>query len=62
MTDLQVVFTKDSQHSEYGYYGYGVLGTVVGFTQGCAVALMNNGSFVKAHANRIQAVSDKDTL
>lgn len=54
MEKIKVKFKKDSPYGEYGYYRVGDIGTVVGYTQGCAVILKEDGSFVKVELNWIK--------
>ena len=54
MEKIKVKFKKDSPYGEYGYYRVGDIGTVVGYTQGCAVILKEDGSFVKVELKWIK--------
>jgi hypothetical protein len=59
MKGIHVVITKASPYEAYGNYEYGDTGTVVGFTQGCAVVVLDeNGKFVKVELRNIKSLDD----
>jgi len=57
MKERHVIITKDSPYSYYGYYREGDTGVLVGFTQGCAIVVLDNGGkFVKVEINNLESL------
>ena len=59
MDRIKVKFTKNSPYNEYGHYDYGDTGEVVGYTNGCAIILKDDGSFAKADIKWIEEVKEQ---
>ena len=54
MKERHVMITKDTPYSCYGCYSEGDTGALVGFTQGCAIVVLDNdGKFVKVEINNL---------
>ena len=57
---IKVRLTADSPYSEYGFYAKEDVGYVDGYTNGCAVVILENGKFAKAELNWIEVVNKED--
>lgn len=57
MDGIRVRFEKDSPYRDY-FFEKGETGVFVGVTQGCAVILKDDGSFVRADLDQIKKVGD----
>lgn len=61
MNEIHVLITDDSPYSEFGNYEQGDTGTLVGFTQGCAVVILDeNRRFVKVELRNIKAIESTE--
>ena len=56
----KIEFIKKSPSSEYGAYRVGDFGYIDGYTQGCAVIILENGKFATAELNWIKVVNNED--
>ena len=54
MKERHVIITKDSPYSCFGHYSEGDTGVLVGFTQGCAIVVLDKDlKFVKVEINNL---------
>jgi hypothetical protein len=58
MRKIRVLLKKDSPNSGFGYYHRGDKGYVVGYTQGDAVVILDNGKFARADINSIECIEE----